>query len=88
MSQHQELQMKTRSWIVLASLTAIGFSLSVTPDAAAQNQRRGAGPEGAPLKVGDEAPSFTLKSLDGKEEFELDSARANGPVILIFGSYT
>jgi len=41
----------------------------------------------APL-VGEEAPTFTLKSLDGKETFELEKARAKKPVILFFGSYT
>lgn len=40
------------------------------------------------LKVGQNAPLFTLKSLDGKQETDLKSFRGGKPVILFFGSYT
>ena len=43
--------------------------------------------DGAP-KVGDQAPVFKLKSLDGTSETDLASFRAKKPVILFFGSYT
>lgn len=43
--------------------------------------------EGA-LKVGDEAPVFTLKSLDGESETSLADFQGEKPVVLIFGSYT
>jgi hypothetical protein len=39
------------------------------------------------VKVGDEAPGFTLKTPDGKQEVSLESLRGK-PVVLIFGSYT
>ena len=40
------------------------------------------------LKVGDVAPGFKLKSLDGKSETDLASFKGKKPVVLIFGSYT
>ncbi len=43
--------------------------------------------DGAP-KVGDVAPVFTLKSLDGKSETDLASFKGLLPVLLFFGSYT
>ncbi|MFQ5627578.1 MAG: hypothetical protein ACE5I1_02360, partial [bacterium] len=43
--------------------------------------------DGAP-KVGDVAPVFTLKSLDGASETSLESFRDEKPVVLFFGSYT
>ena len=40
------------------------------------------------LKVGDQAPPFTLKALHGEETFELGSHQGEKPVVLFFGSYT
>lgn len=40
------------------------------------------------LKVGDIAPSFKLKSLDGDSETDLADFRGKKPVVLIFGSYS
>ncbi len=40
------------------------------------------------LKVGQKAPDFKLKSLDGKSQTELSAIVAKKPVILFFGSYT
>lgn len=40
------------------------------------------------LKVGDVAPTFELKSLDGNSETNLASFKGKKPVILIFGSYS
>lgn len=39
-------------------------------------------------QVGDVAPLFKLKTLDGEGEFELASLRGKRPVVLFFGSYT
>jgi hypothetical protein len=39
------------------------------------------------LHVGDLAPEFTLKSLDGRREVALSSLRGR-LVVLVFGSYT
>ncbi len=49
--------------------------------------RRGFRDDGAP-KVADMAPTFKLKSLDGKQEFDLASFKSKKPVVLFFGSYT
>jgi len=43
--------------------------------------------DGAP-KAGDIAPTFKLKSLDGKQETDLESFKGSKPVLLLFGSYT
>ena len=43
--------------------------------------------DGAPT-VGELAPTFKLKSLDGESEFDLASFRGKKPVVLFFGSYT
>ena len=40
------------------------------------------------LAVGDMAPTFKLKSLDGKEETDLEKFRSKKPVVLFFGSYS
>ena len=40
------------------------------------------------LEVGDMAPMFKLKSLDGKEEMDMEKFRGKKPVILFFGSYS
>ena len=39
-------------------------------------------------QVGDVAPVFTIKSLDGKSETDLASFKGKKPVLLFFGSYT
>jgi len=41
-----------------------------------------------PLRAGDEAPDFALKTLDGSAEVQLSSYRGECPVALLFGSYT
>ena len=38
--------------------------------------------------VGDNAPDFTLPTLDHKSRVELASFRGKQPVVLVFGSYT
>ena len=39
-------------------------------------------------KVGDDAPDFTLTTLDAKQEIKLSRHKGDGPVVLIFGSFT
>ena len=39
------------------------------------------------LQVGDPAPDFTLKTVDGAKQVALSSLRGQ-PVVLVFGSYT
>ena len=40
------------------------------------------------VNVGDAAPDFDLKSVDGNSKYRLSSMRGQRPVVLIFGSYT
>ncbi len=39
-------------------------------------------------QVGDDAPPFRLKSLDGKSETDITDFKGKKPVVLLFGSYT
>ena len=43
--------------------------------------------DGAP-KVGEVAPPIRLKSLDGKEKWDLAQFKGKKPVMIFFGSYT
>lgn len=40
------------------------------------------------LQVGDPAPDFSLKTLDGADHVSLSSFHGKRPVVLVFGSYT
>jgi len=40
------------------------------------------------LKVGDQAPDFSLPKLDKSETVELKALNRSKPVVLVFGSYT
>ena len=40
------------------------------------------------LKVGDQAPDFSLEQYDRKATLQLSSLRGRKPVVLVFGSYT
>jgi hypothetical protein len=40
------------------------------------------------LKIGDQAPDFSLESHDGKATIRLSALRGRRPVVLVFGSYT
>jgi hypothetical protein len=40
------------------------------------------------LKVGDQAPDFTLEQLDNNASVQLSAMRGEKPVVLVFGSYT
>ena len=44
-------------------------------------------PDDAP-KIGDVAPTFKLKSLEGESETNLADYKGEKPVLLFFGSYT
>jgi hypothetical protein len=56
------------------------------PEADSLLQRLRRGPD--PVKAGDEAPDFSLKSADGKQVVTLSTFRGKKPVALVFGSYT
>jgi hypothetical protein len=40
------------------------------------------------LQAGDEAPDFTLPTVDHSAEVTLSTYRGDRPVVLVFGSYT
>jgi hypothetical protein len=71
---------------------AEGFSQNQNPDQQSQRRRQQQQPAGkrgqGNLQVGDLAPTFTLKSLDGETKTDLATYRDQKPVILYFGSYT
>jgi len=73
------------------ALAALALLAILTNVAIAQRGRGGppgrAREDGAP-KVGDQAPLFKLKTLDGKQEVDLKKSIKSKPVILFFGSYT
>lgn len=70
--------------LVTCLLFFAGLFLSFVSSA----QDRRARQEKGALQIGDAAPVFKLKSLDGKEEMDLASYRDKKPVVLFFGSYT
>ena len=85
--------MRTVRIVMLAGLTAALIAGAATAQQGRNRQgRQGQGrqrqlEEGA-LKIGQYAPTFDLKSLDGKDTFGLKGFRGEKPVILFFGSYT
>ncbi len=72
-------------------LLLISFGvLAFAQDADAQRRRSGQrrGNQADSLTVGEMAPTFALKSLDGDSETDLASFQGEKPVVLFFGSYT
>ena len=77
---------------LVASLLLAGFLVTVTTTSVGKKKKKrkrgNRGRDANALKVGQEAPTFKLKSLDGKTETALKSFRGKKPVVLLFGSYT
>lgn len=74
--------------------TGLGLSGSLAParvqaaqDTPASGEPAVREPDGAP-QVGDMAPRFTLKTLEGDGEVALETFAGKRPVVLFFGSYT
>ena len=88
--------MKQQMLWMAAAVLATGFLLEAGPASAQGKSRRpfpgrSKGQRGGfqdRLKVGDDAPDFSLKTLDGKSTVKLSSFEGKKPVVLIFGSYT
>ena len=70
--------------IVFLLLAAAVVLAAMSAPAEAQRGRRS---DDAP-KVGEVAPNFKLKMLNGETEVELAGFAGKTPVVLIFGSYT
>ncbi len=75
-----------KRWIMMM-VTSLAMMAFTTGTEAQQNFRSWGGEDNAP-KVGELAPTFKLKSLDGKVEFDLETFKGKKPVVLFFGSYT
>lgn len=70
---------------LLALLAAAGCQTA--PHTAARKRHPGDLRQPTKLRVGDPAPDFKLKRMDGGE-VRLSSFRGQRPVLLVFGSYT
>ncbi len=72
-----------------ASLVLLTFTLEATAQGP-NRPGRGSRPARKPdtLKVGDQAPDFTLSSPDKKQTATLSKSLNDKPVALVFGSYT
>ncbi len=79
--------------LLLTVLVTATSGVTFAQEREGRRSRRGRGGErmskddGAP-KVGEAAPAFKLKSLNGKTETDLAAFRGKRPVVLFFGSYT
>ena len=71
----------------LAIACAVPVAMLMSAPSLAQGTAEGR-PRNGDLKVGDAAPDFDLKRLDGKGTVKLSSFKGKQPVVLIFGSYT
>jgi hypothetical protein len=78
-----------KSFVLLTGLCLI-LSLPMTPLAAQRTKppRPAQRSQEQPLRVGEMAPAFVLKSHDGESTTDLAAFRERKPVVLIFGSYT
>ena len=86
--------MKRLKWIAPSLVLALASSAALAQEEGKPDRDRGAHmretmsrDDGAP-KVGEQAPTFKLKSLDGKQSFDLAEFKGSKPVVLFFGSYT
>ena len=61
--------------------------LMLAADSASAQRGQRSRDDGAP-KVGDKAPLFKLKTLEGNEVVDLAEVIKTKPVVLFFGSYT
>ncbi|MDO8544903.1 MAG: redoxin family protein [Opitutaceae bacterium] len=69
---------------IVLVLFAVLLACAAKPTAAAVKPDRH--PE--TTRLGDRAPDFALRTLDGKQTVKLSDFRGKKPVVLIFGSYT
>ena len=86
--------MKRLKWIAPSLVLALASSAALAQEEGKPDRDRRAHmremmsrDDGAP-KVGEQAPTFKLKSLDGKQSFDLAEFKGSKPVVLFFGSYT
>ena len=70
-----------RKLITFAAVGVLASAMTLPVQAQSPRQRQGE------LKVGDAAPGFTLKDVQGKKAVKLSDLKGK-PVVLIFGSCT
>ena len=79
-------------WLVLVIALCGAFTQQGDPETGekpgAERAKREKMQDTKQLEVGDVAPTFKLKSLDGKEETDLEKFKGKKPVVLFFGSYS
>lgn len=66
-------------YMTAATILVSSFAIAGPPNEARRKD---------PVKVGDKAPTFTLKMLGSKKKFALSENFGKRPTVLIFGSYT
>jgi len=78
------------SGAMVASTALAQRSTSGRPERASRSQssKETRKPRRPALQIGDLAPTFKLKTRDGKQETDIASFRGKRPIILFFGSYT
>ena len=85
------MKIKKSVMLLLAALVVATSSAAFAQEREGRRGSRGRGrmskDDSAP-KVGEAAPTFNLKSLNGKHETDLAAFRGKRPVVLFFGSYT
>ena len=74
--------MKKAGMLTAAALVAVTLNAMIL-DASAETPR----PRQGDLKVGDQAPDFTVQDVEGEQTVKLSKLRGK-PVVLIFGSCT
>ncbi len=82
--------MRSSRWLVVLSVLAMGLMLAPPSYAQGGGRRQGdKRKEGGP-KAGEQAKDIKLRLLGGKDNelVQLSKAWGDGPVVLIFGSYT
>ena len=75
---------------IVCCLMTLALFTEVVPQAMAQRPEIGKRParRADTISVGDSAPDFQLKTLDGKVTMQLSRLCVDRPVALVFGSYT
>ena len=73
--------------VFCTSTALLAACVLLAGNTAAQSQGKGQGKPGGGPEVGQPAPDFKLKLLDGKE-VQLASYKDKTPVVLVFGSCT
>ena len=78
---------QTARWLAAVLVCALA-TITAAQRQPPQGKQRGEGRWPDQLKQGDAAVDFDLKTIDGKQSYQLSDYQGKQPVALIFGSYT